>query len=105
MLLGLYPAKDKVPSSSVFFGRKGISKCWLLSHVRLCANPWTVACQAPPSMGFPRQEYWSGLPFPSPGIELGSPASQVDSLPSEPPGKPSTRSSFASFTQHPSLSP
>ena len=81
MLLGLYPAKDKVPSSSVFFGRKGISKCWLLSHVRLCANPWTVACQAPPSMGFPRQEYWSGLPFPSPGIELGSPASQVDSLP------------------------
>ena len=31
------------------------------------ANPWTVACQAPPSMGFSRQEYWSGLPFPSPG--------------------------------------
>ena len=45
-------------------------------------------------MGFPRQEYWSGLPFPSPGdppdpgIELESPALQVDSLPSEPPGKP-----------------
>ena len=51
-----------------------------LSHVRLFAVPWTVACQAPPSMGFSRQEYWSGLPFPSPGdppypgIELGSPA-------------------------------
>ena len=47
------------------------------------------------SMGFPRQEYWSGLPFPSsgdlpdPGIELGSPALQEDSLLSEPPGKPS----------------
>ena len=38
-----------------------------LSHVRLFATPWTVAHQAPPSMGFSRQEYWSGLPFPSPG--------------------------------------
>ena len=37
-----------------------------LSHVQLFANPWTVAHQAPPSMGFPRQEYWSGLPLPSP---------------------------------------
>ena len=50
------------------------------------ATPWTVACQAPLSMGFPRQEYWSGLPFPPPGdlpnlgIELMSPAlTQVDS--------------------------
>ena len=54
----------------------------------------TVAYQAPPTMGFSRQEYWSGLPFPSPGdlpdpgIEPGSPALQADSLPSEPPGKP-----------------
>ena len=53
-----------------------------------------VARQAPLSMGFPRQEYWSGLPFPFPGdlpnprIELGSPALQADSLPSQPPGKP-----------------
>ena len=39
----------------------------LLSHVRLFETPWTVARQAPLSMGFPRQEYWSGLPFPSPG--------------------------------------
>ena len=57
-------------------------------------NPGTVAHQAPLSMGFPRQEYWSGLPFPSPGdlpdpgIELRSPALLADSLLSEPPGKP-----------------
>ena len=38
----------------------------LLSHVRLCVTPWTVAHQAPPSMGFSRQEYWSGVPLPSP---------------------------------------
>ena len=50
-----------------------------LSRGRLFVTPWTVACQAPPSMGFSRQEYWSGLPFPSPGdlpnpgIEPGSP--------------------------------
>ena len=52
--------------------------------------PWTVAYQAPLSMGFSRQEYWSGLPFPSPGdlpnpgIEPGSPALQADALPSKP---------------------
>ena len=61
-----------------------------LSRVRLFATPWTVACQVPPSMGFSRQDYWSGLPFsspgdlPDPGIKPGSPA---DTLPSEPPGK------------------
>ena len=58
------------------------------------ATPWTVACQALLSMGFSRQEYWSGLPFPSPGdlpdsgIEPGSPALEADALTSEPPGKP-----------------
>ena len=58
------------------------------------ANPWTAACQAPLSMGFFRQEYWSGLPFPSPrdlpnpGIETRSPAFQADSLPTELWGKP-----------------
>ena len=58
------------------------------------ATPWTVAYQAPLSMEFSRQEYWSGLPFPSPGdlpnpgIEPGSPALQADALPSEPTGKP-----------------
>ena len=65
-----------------------------LSRVRLLATQWTVAYQAPPSMGFVRQEYWSGLPFPSPGdlpnpgIELGFPALEADALTSEPPGKP-----------------
>ena len=42
----------------------------LLSCVRLPATPWTVAYQAPPSLGFSRQEYWSGLPFPSPVIHI-----------------------------------
>ena len=64
-----------------------------LSSVQLFATPWTVAYQASPSMGFSRQECWSGLPFPSPGdlpdpeIEPVSPALQADALPSEPPGK------------------
>ena len=71
-----------------------IVKVKLLSRVRLFATPWTVARQAPLSMGFSRQEYWSGLPFPSPGdlpnpgIEPRSPALQADALSSEPPGKP-----------------
>ena len=66
-----------------------------LSRVRLFATPWTVAYQAPPSTGFSRQEYWNGLPLPSPGdlpnsgIEPRSPALQADALTSEPPGKPS----------------
>ena len=65
-----------------------------LSHVQLFATPWTVAYKAPQSMEFSRQEYWSGLPFPSPGdlpdsgIKARSPALQADALPSEPPGKP-----------------
>ena len=68
-------------------------KVKLFSRVRLFATPWTIANQAPLSMGFSRQKYWSGLPFPSPGyvpnpgIEPGSPALQADALPSEPPGK------------------
>ena len=65
----------------------------LLSHVRLFATPWIVAHQAPPSMGFSTQEYWSGLPSPSPGdipdsgIDPRSPALQADALTSEPPGQ------------------
>ena len=64
------------------------------SHVQLFATPWTVAHQAPPSMGFSRQEYWSGLPFLSPGdlldpgIKPKSPTLQADALTSEPAGKP-----------------
>ena len=65
-----------------------------LSCVRLFVTPWTVAHQAPPSMGFSRQEYWSVLPFPSPGdlpdpgTEARSPTLLADALTSEPPGKP-----------------
>ena len=67
-----------------------------LSCVRLFAVPWTAAHQAPPPMGFSRQEYWSGLSFPSPGdlpnpgIKPRSPALQADALTSEPPGKPNS---------------
>ena len=68
---------------------KSTACSWLNVHTCVCsvtqsclkhfATPWTVACQAPQSMGFPRQEYWDGLPFPTPGdlpnpgIELLSP--------------------------------
>ena len=68
-------------------------KVKLFSRVRLFAIPRTVAGQAPLSMGFHRQEYWSGLQFltprdpPDPGIKPGSPALQAVSLPSEPPRK------------------
>ena len=64
----------------------------LLSHIRLFAAPWTVACQASLSIGFSRQEYWSVLPFPFPGdlptprFKPGSPTLQADSLPTDPPG-------------------
>ena len=66
---------------------------------------WTVALQAPLSVGFSRQEYWSGLlcppsgDLPNPGIEPRSPTRQVDSLPSEPPEKPPTAHQFSSVTQ------
>ena len=65
-----------------------------LSSVQLFATPWTVAYQASPSMGFSRQEFWSVLPFPSPGdlpnpgIKLRSLALEADALTSELPGKP-----------------
>ena len=71
----------------------GLEVKWL-SHVRLFETPWIVAYQAPPPMGFSRQEYWSGLSFPSPwdlpdpGIESGSPILEAGALTSEPPGKP-----------------
>ena len=69
----------------------------MLSHVQLFVTPWTAAYQASLSMGFSRQEYWSGLPFPppddlfNPGFEpasLVSLALQTDSFPAEPLGKP-----------------
>ena len=75
------------PSREVNVKVKSLSRVWLFT------TPWTVAHQAPPSMGFSWQEYWSRLPFPSPGdlsdpgIEPRSPALQAGSLPSEPQGK------------------
>ena len=67
-----------------------IQRSEVAKSVQLFVTPWTVAYEAPLSMEFSRQEYWSGLPYPSPGdlpdpgIEPGSPALQADSLPSEP---------------------
>ena len=66
---------------------RSVSSSTTLSRVQLFVTPWTVACQAPLSMGFSRQEYWSGLPFPppgdlpDPGTEPRSPVVQADSLP------------------------
>ena len=66
---------------------------FIQSYLTFC-DPWTIGLQAPLSAGFSRQEYWSGLPcphladFPNPGFEPRSPALQVDSLPSDPQGKP-----------------
>ena len=68
-----------------------------LSHVRCFSTLWTVTYQAPPSMEFSRQEYWSGLPFPSPwylpnpGTKPRSPTLWADTLLSEPPGKPNLK--------------
>ena len=76
-----------------------------LSRVQLFEIPWTVVYQASLSMGFSRQEYWSGLPFPSPGdlpgpgIEPRSPALQADALPSEPPGKSIESKKVTAFTK------
>ena len=73
-----------------------------LSRVRLSVTPWTVDYQASRSMGFSRQEYWSGLPFPSPGdlpdpgIKPESPALEADALTSEP---PRIRSYYFIFTE------
>ena len=76
-----------------------------LSCVWLFVPPWTVTHQSPLSMGFSRQEHWSGLPFPSPGdlphpgIKPRSPALHVDSLPSEPPEKPLLHDSSGIFME------
>ena len=86
--------------------RKVKVKVKSLSHVRLFATPWTVAQQALPSMGFSRQEYWSGLPFLSPGdlpdsgIKPRSLTLQADTLTSEPPGKPEDKA-YDCFTRFP----
>ena len=80
--------------TTVQVGLSTLWKCQLLSRIRLFMTPWIVACQAPLSMEFSRQEYYSGQPFPSPknlpdpGIEPRSPLLQTDSLLSEPPPCP-----------------
>ena len=63
----------KPPGNLIYIYMMFLLLLLLLSHfsrVRLCATPWTAACQASPSMGFSRQEHWSGLPFPSPMMFL-----------------------------------
>ena len=78
----------------------------MLSHVQLFVMTWAVACRAPLSIGFPRQEYWSGLPFPiprdfpDPGIEpmsFVSPALAGGFFTTEPPGKPAGSNIFYLF--------
>ena len=86
--------------NKMWYIHTGYSEVKSLSRVWLFATPWTVTYQAPPSMGFSRQEYWSVLPFPSPGdlpdpgIEQVSPTFQADALTSEPPGKPKIPAGF-----------
>ena len=75
-----------LPVKIMLFVQNFLKRCMNVSllfsrcHIQVFATPWTVARQAPPSMGFPRQEYWSGLPFaspgdlPNPGIKPVSPA-------------------------------
>ena len=90
----LHVLNDNIcPTLQLIWKYEWVSVQWL-SPVRLFATPWTAAHQAPLSKGFPRQEYWGGLPFPSPGdlpdpgIELASPALAGRFLTTEPPGKP-----------------
>ena len=90
-----HPVLSHTDKTSTLCDRKGAALfvCSSLSCVQLFVTPYTVAFQAPLSLKFPRQEYWSGLPFPflgdlpDPGIKVSSPALQTDSLTPEPPGK------------------
>ena len=91
----LYLSVQQVVHAAYHMGKKERKKVKSLSRVQLFVTPWTAAHQAPPSMGFSRQEYWSGLPFPSPGdlpnpgIKPESPASPALArrfFTTEPPG-------------------
>ena len=81
--------QEKLPSMKLVFKKYSV-----VQSCPILCNPMDCSLQAPLSMEFSRQEYRSGLPFPSPGdlpdpgIEPGTPALQADSLPSEPPEKP-----------------
>ena len=89
---------DEIPYGEGMYRRKiqgwALERKWSHPVLSNSATPWTVARQASKSMEFSRQEYWSGLPFPSPedlpypGIKPGSPILQADSLPPEPSGNP-----------------
>ena len=87
-LASVWLQRLQLPQSLWWVGGRWVTKLYLT-----LTTPWTVACKAPLSMGFSRQEYWSGLPFLSPGNlpnpenEPGSPALQADSLPTELQGK------------------
>ena len=97
--------KKKKKKKHGTYYQEGFSKMEVKSLIRvqLFATPWTVAYQAPLSVGFSRQEYWSGLPFPSPGdipdpgMEPRSPALQADVLTSELSGKPKMEVESAKF--------
>ena len=87
---------SKIDGCGIWQGKRLGKLVNSVSRVRLFATPWPIAHQAPPSMGFSRQECWSGVPFLSPGdlsnpgIKPWHPALQADTLPSEPPGKNSS---------------
>ena len=91
---GIKPVSPTLALTDRFITTEPLGKCFDYTTCVLvtqsCSTPWTVAHQAPVSMEFSRQEYWSGLPssspgdLPDPGIKPGSPALQADSLPFEP---------------------
>ena len=89
------------------YARKYAVHACMLSRVWLFTTPWATACQASLSMGFPRQEYWSGLPgpspgdFPDPGMEPVSPALAGGFFTTELPGKPSGKTDTGNSGLHP----
>ena len=90
-----HPDASSMPTPfNLFLFWQGSFSAQLLRHVWLFAIPWTVACQAPQSMDFSKQEYWSGYPLPTtgnlpdPGIETASPPLAGGFFTTAPPGKP-----------------
>ena len=96
----------KPKGNHLIFIRRIVAEAEAPCHFLLHVTPLTVAYQASPSMGFSRQEYWNGLPFPSPeylsdpGIEPSLPHSKQDALPSEPPGKSCTLATWCKNMTH-----
>ena len=96
---------DKIRRGEAVCTKVKVWKCWFLRHVWLFAAPWTVARQPPMSMGFSRQEYWSGLPcpppggLPEPGIEPRSSTLWTDSLLAKPRGEPQYKGFHPKFTE------